>query len=183
MIPKKYSKKEIKKYLLKSGIAIVIQWWLINTLGWTLILSTMTAIAVIVVSTYKLGYLKNTRYHAKVELWEKYIKLLLSLSKSMYKPDYPTTFQINASQKSTSVTFSHNSKVYILLTQYDSALVRKMRPMRIFLVRDKEETRLNLIPGVPCMLTPSEIGGDKVIVRNLVNDIIQIFERNEVVSF
>ena len=94
-------------------------------------------------------------------------------------------FQPLSRTKSAVIVYKHGGKEHKVCVPYDRSKSRAMLRKQVFLIRDEgEQDRIEIThkPGVPYLLSASEMGGIKIIVIK-DNQVVKEYESNEVPKF
>ncbi len=164
----------------KIILPVLIQWWIISTLGWTLTLSLLMLGAVGLIIGYKYDYIPKNKYHSLINRGIKGFKVAKILAQKYFEEDPPVTFQINNSRKSASITYPYNGKVYLINVPYVPNMSTKMTLNRAYLVRNGREIEITQQPGIPYSVDATELGGDKIIFRDLSGELSGEFASDKI---
>jgi hypothetical protein len=107
----------------------------------------------------------------------KWIKTKYNKCKTVYtliNSDNFTTgseFQLHPNGKSAIITYNRYGKNYHLYVPYSGMIATEMNRFRAYLIKDssdkkgKKEEEITQQPGIPYMITASDLGGEKIIFR------------------
>ena len=79
----------------------------------------------------------------------------------------PVTFEANKDKTYIIGKITYNLKEYNMILPLDNKLAKKMQTKKVYLVMGSEKVDITQVPGVTYHLTPRQLGGDKIIVKNL----------------
>ncbi len=166
---------------------ILIQWWIISVLGWPLTLFLILMVSIGLILGYQHGYIPKDKYYNLVNRGLKGYPIAKVIVQKYFERYFeeepPITFQINASGKSASITYSHNGRTFFINVPYVQQIYGKMSVRRAYLIRNGKEVEITQQPGIPYSVDANELGGDKIIFKDLSGDICWEFGKKQILQF
>ena len=87
------------------------------------------------------------------------------------------------SKNSAMITFNRLGKIDNVYVPYNRRNSSIMLTKNIYLVKKGEKTLLNQNPGIPFMVSASDLGGEEILVEDKEGNIIKRFEQDEIPRF
>ena len=91
-------------------------------------------------------------------------------------------YKVSENGKSVRIKYKTGGKFFDLYVPYNKSLVTLMCQNKIYLVKNNSRIALNLKPGIPLMISASDLDGERIIIENLDGNTLEFIE-NETVDF
>ncbi len=94
----------------------------------------------------------------------------------MKDPQAAASCTINSTDSSASIVYSRNGRDILINVPYNKKLRMRMNPFTVLLVKEGKSQNITQEPGMPYMCSAIQLGGDKIIAKNRLNDSVLTFE-------
>ena len=119
----------------------------------------------------------------KVFLWIKFIRSMLNLLNKFNINTVTTSsitpFSVNENDITASIVYEHLGQKYLLLVPYNRSYVVSMSQFKVELLKENHNPIIiTQQPGIPYLLTASELGGYAIRITNEDTGISKLYSSN-----
>lgn len=104
------------------------------------------------------------------------------LNKRMEKEEEQELFK-PVHKNSAVIKVTQGGKTHSVYVPYDRRKSTAMLRKKVYLIKDNEKVELSQKPGVPFMVTPSQLGGQAIIFEDMEGNVLKTFTEDEIPVF
>ena len=160
-----------------------IQWWIIHYIGIVPTVVIIMSFMFIIKWLYDHGYSERylgEKYHNRIKWYMTIYNTVKVVIQNYYGVSYDTSVELNQSKKTLSITYTYLGQVYLFNVPYELNKTMINRSKKVYLVNDKHEINITQQPGVPYMCSAHDLGGESIIIRDLLGTIVKKYSYNQI---
>ena len=81
------------------------------------------------------------------------------------------------------IKVTHAGKSHSIYVPYDRRKSTTMLTKKVYLIKNEEKIDISQKPGIPYLVSASQLGGTSIIIEDLYGEIVKTYSENEVPIF